>query len=145
MDKKLVYREKKLLSDIFIYRSKSWAWYNRDLSCCLIDYYGYKFAVQTPHISFTGLEDYKARGTEASPYFTVTYYTEFAETKDTVLVRGDVVFTSKLSDAEANWLLQTVQSFYLNDSWYKLVERFNKQTRDFEFKDVLQALNMPNL
>ncbi|XP_078177338.1 ATP synthase F1 complex assembly factor [Carex rostrata] len=100
--------------------------------------------VQTPHIIFTGLEDYKARGTQASPYFTVTYYTEFAETKDTVLVRGDVVFTSKLSDEEAKWLLETAQSFYLNDSRYKLVERFNKQTREFEFKDVLQALEMPN-
>jgi ATP synthase mitochondrial F1 complex assembly factor 1 len=102
-------------------------------------------AVQMPHIIFTGLEDYKARGTQASPYLTVTYYTEFAETKDTVLVRGDVVFTSKLSDEEAKWLLETAQSFYLNDSRFKLVERFNKQTREFEFKDVLQALEMPNL
>jgi hypothetical protein len=63
------------------------------------------FAVQMPHVIFTGLEDYKARGTQASPYFTVTHYTEFAETKDTVLIRGDVVFTSKLTDEEADRLL----------------------------------------
>ncbi|KAF8032141.1 hypothetical protein BT93_D1153 [Corymbia citriodora subsp. variegata] len=101
--------------------------------------------VQMPHMLFTSLEDYKARGTQASPYMTVTFYTEFAESKDLVLIRGDVVFTSKLSDAEAKWLLETAQSFYLNDTRYKLVERFNKQTRDFEFKDVLQALDMPIL
>ncbi|KAJ1387553.1 hypothetical protein SESBI_39887 [Sesbania bispinosa] len=101
--------------------------------------------VQTPHILFTGLEDYKARGTQAAPYFTVTFYTEFAESKDLVLIRGDVVFTSKLTDSEAQWLLETAQSFYLNDVRYKLVERFNKDTRDFEFKDVLQALDMPIL
>ncbi|KAI3439991.1 uncharacterized protein J3R85_004133 [Psidium guajava] len=101
--------------------------------------------VQMPHMLFTGLEDYKARGTQASPYMTVTFYTEFAESKDLVLIRGDVVFTSKLSDSEAKWLLETAQSFYLNDTWYKLVEQFNKQTRDFEFKDVLQALDMPIL
>ncbi|XP_021766025.1 uncharacterized protein LOC110730532 isoform X1 [Chenopodium quinoa] len=100
--------------------------------------------VKIPHIIFTGLEDYKARGTQASPYFTVTHYSEFADTKDLVLVRGDVVFTSKLTDEEAKVLLETTQSFYLNDVRYKLVERFNKQTQDFEFKDVLQALNMPS-
>ncbi|KAF2303965.1 hypothetical protein GH714_025345 [Hevea brasiliensis] len=101
--------------------------------------------VQMPHMLFTGLEDYKARGTQAAPYFTVSFYTEFAETKDLVLIRGDVIFTSKLSDEEATWLLETAQSFYLNDVRYKLVERFNKETRDFEFKDVLRALDMPIL
>ncbi|XP_047051925.1 uncharacterized protein LOC124657416 [Lolium rigidum] len=101
--------------------------------------------VQLPHMIFTGLEDYKARGTQASPYYTVTHYTEFAETKDTVLVRGDVVFTSKLTDSEAKCLLETAHSFYLNDVRYKLVERFNKETHDFEFKDVLQALGMPTM
>ncbi|CAO2835387.1 unnamed protein product [Amaranthus hypochondriacus] len=101
--------------------------------------------VKIPHIIFTGLEDYKARGTQASPYFTVTHYTEFADSKDLVLVRGDIVFSSKLTDEEAKWLIETTQSFYVNDTRYKLVERFNKQTRDFEFKDVLQALNMPSM
>ncbi|XP_077229518.1 ATP synthase F1 complex assembly factor [Tasmannia lanceolata] len=99
--------------------------------------------VQMPHMLFTGLEDYKARGTQAAPYFTTTYYKEFAETKDVVLIRGDIVFTSKLSDSEASWLVEAAQSFYLNDNRYRLVERFNKQTCDFEFKDVLQALDMP--
>ncbi|XP_057764339.1 uncharacterized protein LOC130985398 [Salvia miltiorrhiza] len=101
--------------------------------------------VEMPHMLFTGLEDYKARGTQAAPYLTASYYKEFAESKDLVLVRGDVVFTSKLSDEEAKWLLEAAQSFYLNDVRYKLVERFNKQTREFEFKDVLHALEMPIL
>lgn len=99
--------------------------------------------VQMPHILFTGLEDYKARGTQAAPYFTVSHYKEFAETKDLVLIRGDIVFTSKLTDSEAKWLLETAQSFYLNDTRYKLVERFNRQTSEFDFKDVLRALDMP--
>lgn len=97
-----------------------------------------------PHMIFTGLEDYKARGTQAAPYFTVTYYKDFAESKGLVLVRGDIVFTSKLSDEEATWLIETTQSFYLNDSRYKLVEQFNKETSEFEFKDVLRTLEMPS-
>ncbi|EPS60985.1 hypothetical protein M569_13813, partial [Genlisea aurea] len=99
--------------------------------------------VEMPHMLFTGLEDYKARGTQAAPYLTTTYYREFAETKDLVLIRGDVVFASRLSDDEAKWLLETAQTFYLNDARYKLVERFNKRTREFEFKDVLRTLEMP--
>ncbi|TVU32311.1 hypothetical protein EJB05_24036 [Eragrostis curvula] len=101
--------------------------------------------VQMPYMIFTGLEDYKARGTQASPYYTITHYTEFAETKDTVLIRGDVVFTSKLTDEEAKVLLETAHSFYLNDMRYRLVEGFNKETHEFEFKDVLQALDMPTM
>ncbi|CDY17217.1 BnaA05g09710D [Brassica napus] len=101
--------------------------------------------VEAPHMIFTGLEDYKARGTEAAPYLTSTFYTELSETKDLVFIRGDVVFTSKLTDEEAKWLMETAQSFYLNDTRYKLLERFNKHTHDFEFKDVLQALDMPVL
>ncbi|XP_044980860.1 uncharacterized protein LOC123448142 [Hordeum vulgare subsp. vulgare] len=106
---------------------------------------GIQSIIQPPHMIFTGLEDYKARGTQASPYYTITHFTEFAETKDTVLVRGDVVFTSKLTDAEAKRLLETAHSFYLNDVRYNLVERFNKETHDFEFKDVLEALEMPSM
>ncbi|CAF1819756.1 ATP synthase mitochondrial F1 complex assembly factor 1 [Brassica napus] len=101
--------------------------------------------VEAPHMIFTGLEDYKARGTEAAPYLTSKFYTELSETKDLVFIRGDVVFTSKLTDEEAKWLMETAQSFYLNDTRYKLLERFNKHTHDFEFKDVLQALDMPIL
>lgn len=93
----------------------------------------------------TSLEDYKARGTQASPYLTASYYKEFADSKDLVLIRGDVVFASKLTDSEAKWLLETAQSFFLNDVRYKLVQRFNKEAREFEFRDVLQALQMPTL
>ncbi|KAL0785612.1 hypothetical protein Bca101_001858 [Brassica carinata] len=66
---------------------------------------------EAPHMIFTGLEDYKARGTQAAPYLTSTFYTELSETKDLVFIRGDVVFTSKLTDEEAKWIMETSQSF----------------------------------
>ncbi|XP_013608485.1 PREDICTED: glutathione S-transferase DHAR3, chloroplastic-like [Brassica oleracea var. oleracea] len=69
------------------------------------------------------LEDYKARGTQAAPYLTSTFYIELSETKDLVFIRGDVVFISKLTDEEAKWIMETAQSFYLNDTRYKLLER----------------------
>ncbi|XWS18470.1 hypothetical protein CRYUN_Cryun32bG0046200 [Craigia yunnanensis] len=38
--------------------------------------------VQLPHMLFTGLDDNKERGTQAAPYFSASFYTEFAENKD---------------------------------------------------------------
>ncbi|KAF3611495.1 hypothetical protein DY000_02044493 [Brassica cretica] len=38
-------------------------------------------------------------------------------------VPSDAVFTSKLTDEEAKWIMETAQSFYLNDTRYKLLER----------------------
>ncbi|KAF3586495.1 hypothetical protein F2Q69_00031857 [Brassica cretica] len=52
-----------------------------------------------------------------------TFYIELSETKDLVFIRGDVVFISKLTDEEAKWIMETAQSFYLNDTRYKLLER----------------------
>ncbi|KAF3793209.1 hypothetical protein EJ110_NYTH10146 [Nymphaea thermarum] len=49
-------------------------------------------------------EDSKARGIQAAPYFTLTRYKKFAETKGVVLIRGDTVFSSKLSDSNAQCL-----------------------------------------
>ncbi|KAH9534239.1 hypothetical protein CY35_18G097400 [Sphagnum magellanicum] len=98
---------------------------------------------QMPHMLFTSLDDYRARGSAASPYFTVTHYTDLMDSKGVVLVRGDIVFTSRLSDEEAKTLLETAHSFYLDDSRYKKVWRFNKESEDFDFKEVLQELNMP--
>jgi ATP synthase F1 complex assembly factor 1 len=44
---------------------------------------------------------------------------------------------------QAKTLLETAHSFYLDDSRYKKVWRFNKESEDFDFKEVLQELNMP--
>nr|VDC88959.1 unnamed protein product [Brassica oleracea] len=79
--------------------------------CNLTSYFSNAPYVEAPHMIFTGLEDYKARGTQAAPYLTSTFYTELSETKDLVFIRGDVVFTSKLTDEEAKWIMETSQSF----------------------------------
>lgn len=89
---------------------------------------------------FTGLEDYKARGTQATPYFALSYYTELVETEGMLLIRGEIL--CNLSYSEAKRLLETAQSFYLNAMRYKLVERFNKESSEFEFKDILQFFSI---
>lgn len=105
-------------------------------------YTSYFLQAQMPHLLFTGLEDYKIRGTNASPYLTVAHYTELADSKGLVLVRGDIVFPSKLSDVQAKKLLEISHSFFLHDSRFALVEKLNKDSADFEFQDVLKELNI---
>ena len=58
-----------------------------------------------PHLLYTGLEDFKVRGPRAAPFFAVTHYTELAKSKELVLVRGDVVLPSQLSDDEVSTLV----------------------------------------
>eukprot|EP00249_Psilotum_nudum_P012439 c23786_g1_i1 orf=87-809(+) len=106
-------------------------------------YVSFFLQVQMPHMLLTGLEDYKIQGIKASPYFTATHYSEFTESKGLTLVHGDIILPSKLSDMEAEQLLEIAHSFYLIDSRYKLVQQFNKQSEEFEFRDVLQELGIP--
>lgn len=58
---------------------------------------------QVPRVLFTGLEDFKIRGSQASPYLVATHYDDLAESKDIVLVRGDIILPAHLSDDEV-WL-----------------------------------------
>ncbi|KAI5077900.1 hypothetical protein GOP47_0007724 [Adiantum capillus-veneris] len=105
-------------------------------------YTSFFLQAQMPHLLFTGLEDYKMRGTNASPYLTLAHYTELADSKGLVLVRGDIVFPSKLSDIQAKKLMDISHSFFLHDSRFSIVEDFNKNSADFEFQDVLKELNI---
>jgi ATP synthase F1 complex assembly factor 1 len=44
---------------------------------------------------------------------------------------------------QAETLLKTAHSFYINDERYRKVRKFNKDSREFDFKQVLQELNIP--
>ncbi|KAL2611579.1 hypothetical protein R1flu_023271 [Riccia fluitans] len=97
---------------------------------------------QMPYMLFTSLGDYQARGPDATPYLTVSHYDDLAKTKGIVLVRGDVVLTSKLSDAQARTALEAAHSFYLRDNRYRMVQNFNQRAEEFEFRDVLRELGL---
>ncbi|KAL4332839.1 hypothetical protein GQ457_07G029430 [Hibiscus cannabinus] len=49
-------------------------------------------------------------------------FTDFAESKDLVLIRGDIVFTSKLTDEEAKWLNVSIKNHVILSSrmYYEL-------------------------
>ncbi|KAH7438330.1 hypothetical protein KP509_04G010300 [Ceratopteris richardii] len=127
--------------DTIQYRAKSCPFFVLPLQQ-LDGYTSFFLQAQVPHFLFTGLEDYKIRGTNASPYMTVAHYTELSESKGLVLVRGDIVFPGKLTDTQARRLIELSHSFFLQDSRFKLMEQFNKESAEFEFEDVLKELNI---
>lgn len=47
--------------------------------------------MQLPYVLFTTVEEYRRFGAGAPPHMTLTHYTEFADSKGLVLVRGDVI------------------------------------------------------
>jgi len=85
------------------------------------------------------LEDYQKFGSmeAVTPVLTLQYYTELLETKDLVLMRGDV---NGVTTTEAQYLANQLQIFYLGDDKYRIVKDFNHNPASFNFDDVLQDL-----
>ena len=81
------------------------------------------------HFLFTFLEDYKNNPETATPYFSLTMYDDFKETKDLVLARGDISDMMKRSEAQR--IMEFTTSFYLDN--YEAVEAFNHTPEKFDF------------
>ena len=88
------------------------------------------------------LEEYqKYKSMEAiTPILTLQYYTDLAETKELVLMRGDVMPES-ITTTEAQYLVNQLQLFYLGDEKYQLVKDFNHNPAAFNYEDLLKELN----
>ena len=84
---------------------------------------------QGKHFLFTFLEDYKNNPETATPYFSLTMYDDFKETKDLVLARGDISDMMKRSEAQR--IMEFTTSFYLDN--YEAVEAFNHTPEKFDF------------
>jgi mannitol-1-phosphate/altronate dehydrogenase len=85
----------------------------------------------------TTVEDYQARGSQASCQFMVTLYPELLKSHGTVLVRGDVMNPALLEWPEARTLLPALCSLYTEDAGYELVRAFNHTPAEFDFNTLL--------
>lgn len=89
---------------------------------------------QDDHCIFTYLEDYKRDPASAQPYMAIKMHTDFLQSKDVVLVRGD--FSGYLNKADAKHLVTMLMHIYLRDS--KWLVRFNKDPSAFNFQQYLE-------
>jgi ATP synthase F1 complex assembly factor 1 len=103
-------------------------------------------------VLFTPLQEYKLRGSFATPYLVLTLYTDLAATHEIVLLRGEITPSSSggdrymLTQADAQILVLALQKFYLwnkkNDpsqtsEGERLLRTFHETPQDFKWEDLL--------
>jgi ATP synthase F1 complex assembly factor 1 len=90
--------------------------------------------VQEKHCILTMLDEYRLNPANAQPWLALTFYDDWAEDKDVVLVRGDVLIP-QLTLEEGKRLWGNVRHFYLNET--DQVDKFNNDPNEFNIDSHL--------
>lgn len=114
---------------------------------------------QTSTILFTPLQEYKLRGSFATPYLVLTHYTDLAHSHGVVLLRGEITPSTAagglggsdgrymLNQADAQLLSMSAQKFYL---WggtgqaaegERLLKSFHETPLEFKWEELLKHAN----
>ncbi|KAJ7785843.1 ATP11 protein-domain-containing protein [Mycena metata] len=108
---------------------------------------------QTSTVMFTPLQEYKLRGSFATPYLVLTSYTDLAQSHGIVLLRGEITPPTAAGSAgvdgryllpqeDAYRLSTSVQNFYLWDEESlereNLVKAFHEAPNEFEWEKLLK-------
>lgn len=92
---------------------------------------------------FTSLLEYKAKGSEARPFLTITHFPELAESKGIVLMKGEISNEPRMIDTQnAQFLAFALQQFYATggEAKFKLVERFHKAPHEFDYQELINEI-----
>ncbi|KAH8834940.1 ATP11 protein-domain-containing protein [Flagelloscypha sp. PMI_526] len=98
-------------------------------------------------IIFTPLQEYKLRGTYATPFLVLTNYTDLASTHDVVLLRGEITPSSSgssflLKQEDAQYLAMALQKFFLWDEkdgeGKRLLQTFHERPEEFRWEELIQ-------
>ncbi|KAI9483881.1 MAG: ATP11 protein-domain-containing protein [Benjaminiella poitrasii] len=99
---------------------------------------------QSHQCYITSLLEYKTKGEKARPFLSITHYPELAETKDIVLMRGEIgdKFKKILSPSNAQFLAFALQQFYSQDNPRKLnlVKTFNNAPEKFNYQELIKEM-----
>ncbi|KAJ2661500.1 hypothetical protein IWW48_002367 [Coemansia sp. RSA 1200] len=94
-------------------------------------------------VHFTPLIEYKTNTVNARPLLTLTHYTDLADSKGLVLMRGELEGRSNalLDSQNAQYLALQLQQFYVTGGPEKraLLERFNQKPESFDYNELVQA------
>ena len=98
------------------------------------------FSVKGNTHCYTLASDMKNNPDSCPPQMVVHYFTDLYDTKNVVLMKGDLVGPT-FSAMDGQFLAGLTQIFYLNDEWYeKYVLPCNYDHDKFSFEDVVQLL-----
>ncbi|KAJ1822795.1 hypothetical protein LPJ56_000618 [Coemansia sp. RSA 2599] len=100
------------------------------------------FFLQFDHhqVHFTSLIEYKTNTVNARPYLTLTHYTDLAESKGVVLMRGELDSECNLIDTQnAQYLALQMQQFYVTGGPEKraILENFNQRPELFNYQELI--------
>lgn len=91
------------------------------------------------HCLLTPLDQYRRMGPMTVPSLTLTHYTEFQDSHDIVLMRGEAAGAdATITPMQGRVLSTLMHLFWLNDEKYaKHVHCFNHRQRDFHWDQVV--------
>ncbi|PVU88642.1 hypothetical protein BB559_005481 [Furculomyces boomerangus] len=100
---------------------------------------------------FTPLIEYQTKREAARPYLSLVHYTDFIDSKQIVLMRGEITSNGTSGSSEnlyispelAQLLILLMQRFYINpsDQRKKLLESFTKNPSEFNYNDLIESAN----
>eukprot|EP01111_Echinosteliopsis_oligospora_P016239 TRINITY_DN665_c0_g1_i1.p1 TRINITY_DN665_c0_g1~~TRINITY_DN665_c0_g1_i1.p1 ORF type:complete len:204 (-),score=35.71 TRINITY_DN665_c0_g1_i1:28-639(-) len=90
---------------------------------------------------FTSLLDFQHHGKTANPWLTVRHFTELADSKQIVLMRGDPSL-GQVSVVESQYLYNQIRLFLLDNDKFKLMVKFNETPEEFDYDEVLSELGV---
>jgi ATP synthase mitochondrial F1 complex assembly factor 1 len=111
---------------------------------------------RTSAILFTSLEEYKLRGSFATPYLVITNYTDLAESHGVVLLRGEITPSKSgqgfmLPQQDAQILAMGLQKFYLwnqegvdasESATQRLLKTFHEKPEEFKWEELLEQAKL---
>ncbi|KAJ3222305.1 hypothetical protein HK099_002455 [Clydaea vesicula] len=93
---------------------------------------------------FTSLLEFKTKQENAKPYLVLTNFTELKDTKNIVLMQGEIDVgeingKQKLTNIEAQTLVYQMQNFYVigGEKKIRLLEKFHKTPNEFDYQELL--------
>ena len=109
-----------------------------------IEFYFLQF--QGNQVYFTPLLEYQHRGEAATPSFSITFYTELAESNDIILMLGQISENSPLSLNDCQNLIYQLQLYYMvgTEQYWDLVQMFHKDPANFDYKELISLVSTPN-
>ncbi|KAL3922971.1 MAG: hypothetical protein SGILL_001919 [Bacillariaceae sp.] len=97
--------------------------------------------MEPSHFIMAYLEDYKMDPAGAQPLLTFSVFDDYANDKDLMLVRADVL-NKGINDEEGLKVVKSMLDQYVNDEEYLTVKAFNSKPDSFDIDDFIAQKNI---
>ena len=93
------------------------------------------------HFLLAYLEDYKMDPHSASPLLTFSVFDDYADEKDTTLIRCDILNKSIETEEGRKVVQSLLDNYRTTEEFNETVKVFNERPSDFDFDDHISRMN----